>query len=241
MNISRALARAAFAVGLVLVIAAVAPQPAAAQTNAPRVGAQFRFWDFDGPNDNRDYIFYVVPGQWHAQVELWDYRLGKDQVRPELGGYLKDKRGSSYSALVRLEGDQRVNFETETGQVLAGGFVARGLVRVIDDFHGPTSVLWGGGLDRYYGDYSFASASAYRDPRFGGRWTWTLMNRLASEHAYLQVGLTPAEARPPGYFAMAKYHWLVAGYEKNSRYDFSNLDNRIYTLGLELPLPSARR
>jgi len=235
----RALARAAIAIALVLVSSSA--RPALAQTNVPRVGAQFRYWNFDGPNDLRDYIVYVVPGQWHAQVEVWASKLGQDQFRPELGGYVKDHRGSSYSALVRLEGGKRMNLELETGQVLAGGFVARGLVRVIDDFHGPTSVLWGGGLDRYYGGYSFASVSAYRDPRFGGRWTWTIMNRLANDHAYLQLGITPAEGRPPGYFAVAKYHWLVAGYEKNSRYDFSNLDNRIYTLGFELPLPDARR
>jgi hypothetical protein len=62
--------------------------------------------------------------------------------------------------------------------------------------------------------------------------------RLADENNdWVQATLTPTTDRALGWALDTKVRWLRAGIERNSRYDFTNVDNLIFTLGFEVPFP----
>ena len=58
----------------------------------------------------------------------------------------------------------------------------------------------------------------------------------AGESDWVQATIAPASERTTGWALDGKVRWLRAGVERNSRYDFTNLDNTIFTLGFELNL-----
>ena len=60
-----------------------------------------------------------------------------------------------------------------------------------------------------------------------------------STHVFCAVSLLLASTtdRALGWSIDAKARWLRAGVERNSRYDFTNVDNLIFTLGFEVPFP----
>src|SRR6185295_15134129 len=108
-------------------------------------------------------------------------------------------------------------------------------------FADSTEIVWDAGADYYFGSYHFASASLIRDPRQGGLWVLPLRLRLASErNDWLQFTLAPASKRSLGWAVDAKWHIVRVGVERNSRFDFTDLDNVIVTAGLEVPLPARR-
>jgi len=216
-----------------LALALVAPR---ASNAAPAVGAQFRYWSFTNGNDLRDPILYWAPGPFHVQLEYWDFVNGPGQFRPEVGVHLRDHRRSVYTVQWRHEhADERLWLGTE--QVLGGGWVARGEVSPLVNAD-STQTVWDAGADYYWGSYHFASATVIRDPRSGGLWVVPLRLRLATErNDWLQLMLAPASRRTLGWAADLKWRLLRLGVERNSRFDFTNLDNTIYTVGLEAPLP----
>lgn len=212
--------------------------PAAAGA-APRAGAQFRYWEFSNGNDLRDYILYVVPGPFHLQLEYWDWERGEDHWRPEFGLHLRDARRSTYDLEWRHERN-RERFTIGTGQVLGDHWVARATVSPIVPEDGPVETVVSGGLDAYWGSYSFAGATLVIDPRGDDFWALPLRVRVATErNDWLQATVVPTGDRTFGWALDGKLRWLRAGVERNSRYDFTDLDNTIYTLGLELPLRRA--
>ena len=214
--------------------------PASAATPT-RVGGQFRYWSVTDHNDNRDWLAYWAPGPVHVLLEVWDFQRGADQFRPEVGVHLRDFRRSSYSVEWRHEhNDERVTFRSE--QVLANGFVGR--VSIAPIFSSDsTSVVWNVGADYYWGSYHFAQATLIHDPRGGDKDLWVLpiRVRLATErNDWVQATLAPASRRTIGWALDAKLRWVRLGVERNNRYDFTTLDNTIYTIGFELPLTRPR-
>jgi len=223
-----------------LVGALLAAAPARAVELGPvRLGALFRYWSFTDGNDLRDPILYAAVRPFHVQLEYWDFVRGEDQFRPEIGVHLFDRRRSAYTLQWRHEKDrERYLFATE--QVLAGGFVALASVSPIV---GPGHTDWvvEGGADYYFGSYNFAHLSVVRDPRSGGLWVVPMRVRLANErNDWVQFTLSPASERSLGWAADAKWRLARFGIERNSRYDFTDVDNLIFTAGVEMLVPTGR-
>lgn len=204
---------------------------------APVAGAQFRYWSFAGGNDMRDELAYFAPGPLHVQLEYWDFARGEDQFRPEVGLHLRDARRSVYTLQWRHErADERWTLGTE--QVLVHGWVGRAEVSPLV-FADSTQVVWDAGVDRYFGSYGFAGATLIHDPRQGGLWVVPARVRLANEaNDWVQFTLAPASRRTLGWAVDAKWRIVRLGIERNSRFDFTDVDNVIVTAGIEVPLPS---
>ena len=222
---------------IVILLAAFAP--AASATPPAYLGAQARYWVFDDHNDLRDVLAYWVPGPFHVQLEYWDFLdpAADDQFRPEVGVHLRDARRSVYTAQWRHEGHQE-RFWLGTDQVLGSHIVGRAEVSPIVS---RDTTLWVAsvGADYYWGSWNFAQATLIRDPRDEGLWVVPVRVRFANEaNDWVQATVAPASRRTFGWALDAKFHWLRAGVERNSRFDFTTRDNVIVTLGVELPLPA---
>lgn len=221
---------------ILLALTLAAPLARAAE---PFAGAQYRYWFFSDDNDLRDVLLYWVPGPFHVQLEVWDFLRGPDQFRPEAGLHLRDSRRSVYDLVWRQEWEQE-RFWLGTGQVLDRHFVARAEVSPIVPWHGETQWVVDAGLDYYWSDYSFASATVIRDPRQEGLWVFPMRVRLANgRNDWLQATVSPASQRTVGWALDGKLGWVRAGVERNNRYDFTDKDNVILTVGLEFPLPGS--
>ena len=198
------------------------------------LGAQYRYWAFADGNDLRDPVLYAKSGAFDAQVERWLPLRGNDQTRVEAGAFVKDARRSAYSVRWRHEAAQeRLWFGTE--QVVGARTVARLTAGpLLPHDGGDVTFVWEAGADVYWGSYSFAGATAVRDPREGGLWSWPLRARFASErNDWLQLTAVPADRRTFGWAIDGKWRVLRAGIERNSRFDFTTRDNVIFTLGVE--------
>jgi len=225
---------------LTLLLAVMAARPAVAGPKwpAPVLGGQFRYWVFDDHNDLRDPIVYWVGGPLVVQLEYWDYLApqSNDHFRPELHYRMKDARGSSYDAGWRGE-YQRSRYMFGTEQILAGHWVGRAEFDPIVWADSTQAVILAG-FDYYWASYNFASAGVIRDPRSGGLWSFPLRVRFAREsNDWLQLTLVPTTDRSLGWAADAKWRSLHLGVERNSRYDFTDQDNIIFTVGFETPFP----
>ena len=214
---------------------ALAASPAAARPAV--LGGQYRYWAFNNHNDLRDVLAYWVPGPFHVQLEYWDRVRGEDQFRPEVGIHLRDRRRSVYTAQWRHELRQE-RFWFMTDQIIADHLVGR---IEADPIVTSDSTEWvfGGGGDYYWGSYNFFSATLYHDPRGNDLWVAPLRLRLANEaNDWVQATLAPASRSTIGWALDFKYHWLRTGVERNSRFDFTTLDNVIWTIGFEAPFPN---
>jgi len=205
------------------------------------IGGQYRYWAFSDHNDLRDVLAYWVPGPLHVQVEVWDFvnPESEDQFRPEVGIHLRDKRRSVYTFQWRSEGHQE-RFWFMTDQVVGAHWVARAEISPI--LSDSTEWVVAGGADYYWGSWNFASATAIRDPRGeqGQLWVFPMRVRLANErNDWVQATLAPATQRTIGWALDLKKSWVRLGIEQNNRYDFTNIDNVIYTVGFEVPLGSS--
>lgn len=217
---------------LLLAAASLAAPAAAAETV---VGAQFRYWEFSNGRDLRNPLAYVNHGPLHVQLEVWDFEQGEDQFRPEVGLTFKDARRSAYTVQWRHERDAE-RFWLLTEQTVGARLVLRGGVSPIVG-RDETLTVWEAGADLYFGSYSFAGVTAVRDPRGDDRWVVPMRIRMATEsNDWLQLTVAPASERSLGWAADARWGWLRAGVERNSRFDFTDLDNTIYTLGVECRL-----
>lgn len=223
------------AIGVVCALFASAPEARAAGV----AGAMFRYWAFTNHNDLRDEIVYYAPGPFHIQLEYWDFVRGPDSFRPEIGLHLRDHRRSVYTLQWRHEREAE-RFWVGTEQVLNDHWVGRAEVSPIvteDD----TKTVWSLGADYYWGSFSFAGVTVIRDPRGDDLWVVPMRVRLASErNDWVQLTFAPASHRTFGWAADAKLRFLKLGVERNSRYDFTTLDNTIYSIGVEVPLPAPR-
>ena len=232
------LARAVLAFALCAVLS---PGGAASAAPAPYVGGQIRYWQFTNHNDLRDVLAYWVPGPFHVQLEYWDFLdpNTKDQFRPEVGIHLRDRRRSVYTLQWRHERDDE-RFWVGTDQVLSNHLVGRIEASPLVNSDSTQWVFDGGG-DWYWGSYNFGSATLIHDPRDGGLWAAPLRVRLANEsNDWVQFTVVPASQRTIGGAVDLKLHGVRLGVERNSRFDFTNLDNWIYSIGYEATLGPKR-
>jgi hypothetical protein len=213
-------------------LALVAP---AAPAAPPLAGAQLRYWSFSNGNDLRDALAYWAGGPLHAQLEYWDFVRGEDQLRPEIGLHLRDRRRSVYTLQWRHERHAE-RFWLNPEIVLDRHQVLRLSASPIV---GGDSVAWvlSAGTDYYWSSYNFLSWTVVRDPRADDLWIVPVRLRLAFEETnWIQYTVAPASRRSLGWAIEAKKGPMRAGIERNSRYDFARLDNTIVTIGFEVPL-----
>jgi len=209
-------------------------QPEAAR---PPLGNVIIQWDhLDDSNDRNFEDFWAFGSykQSHAQVWYGQYTKGV-----EVGGFLKDRRRSTYGGLYRYrqDFDHVVQFDTE--QILKKGFVLAGMVRGIqvipDD---PTvdkhQVQFGAGFDYYWSDWNFASVRAISDPREGGRWSLIASNRFQWDPTfYVQPGVVVSTDNSTGWFLQGRYRLLRWGVGNYDRFDWTAVNRTVYSLGVE--------
>jgi hypothetical protein len=214
------------------------------------LGGQYRYWSFSNGNDLRNPLVYWAPGWFHVQLEYWDFAKtnSNDHMRPEFGLHLRDYRKSVYT----LQWQHQLRQERwwiATDQVLSDHVVGRVSFSAITTGDAAVEAANGGspiwvneaGADYYWGSYNFASATVIRDPRQGGLLIVPMRVRLANErNDWVQATFAPADQRTAGWALDAKLHWLRLGVERNSRYDFTLLNNTIFTAGFELNLDKPR-
>ena len=222
----------------VLLVLALWPATAAA-TPPSYYGGQYRYWAFNNHNDLRDVLAYWVPGPFHVQLEYWDFvdPGTDDQFRPEVGIHLRDARRSVYTLQWRSEHRQQ-RFWLGTDQVLGDHVVGRVELSPIVN-RDSTEWVFAAGADYYWGSWNFASVTVIRDPRGEGDGLWVVpvRVRLANEqNDWVQATVAPASRRTIGWAFDVKKDWLRLGVERNNRYDFTTLDNVIYTVGFEIAL-----
>lgn len=195
-------------------------------------------WDHLADSNDRtfeDYSALVSYKQSHFQ--LWQGEFTKGG---EIGGFVRDRRKSTYAGMYRYRQgfDHVVQFDTE--QVLKKGFVLAGMVRGIHAIpdNPPDDrdlIQVGTGFDWYHGDYNFLSFRAIDDPRAAGRWSFIASHRFQRTPAnFVQPGVIVRTDRSTGWFLQGKIHWLRWGVGKYDRFDFTDVDRTIYSAAVEL-------
>jgi hypothetical protein len=236
--------------GLALPVRAAGPDAAAkpGSSSAPPKSERATFpvkplgtiilqWDHLVDSDDttfEDFWGFVSYKQAHVQAWYGDFTKGG-----EVGGYVKDRRRSTYAGLYRYrkDFDHVVQFDTE--QILKKGFVAAGMLRGIhvipDIITGDRNMVQvGAGFDYYWGDYNFLSVRAISDPREGGRWSFVTSHRFQPDPSfYVQPGIILHTDGSAGWFLQGRYKLFRWGAGKYDRFDFTDTDRTVYSAGLE--------
>jgi len=206
-----------------------------AQASPERLILQHEFIRESGDREYNDPSIFYSRGPFHTQVWFGEFTKGV-----EFGGYVKDRRGSSYSAFYRFRDDFDHVLQVETEQITGTKGVvlvaAVRYIRVIPEDGARNMFQFQLGADKYYGDYNFASLRAISDPRFSDKWTFVLSNRWASEDSYLTAGIVPRTDGEVGYFLQAKCKHLLLGVGRYARFDFTERNRTTYNLGWEWEL-----
>jgi hypothetical protein len=195
--------------------------------------------DVNNGGDNSSYDDKSVRVDYR-QIYLTGY-LGNFRTGWEGGGYFQDTRKSTYSGYSRFR-DVDQTFQIETDQVLNHGFVGKLEFRYIDLLSPETPTdpsnlyVYGVGMDKYYGDYNYLSVEYLNDPRDSSRFSVIVSNTLAVKSSSFRLGIVPRSDGTIGYFGFAKYHWILLGYAFTKEIDFSTLDRRVMTFGVQMPL-----
>lgn len=175
--------------------------------------------------------FKQIYGTWY---------LGNYQYGAEFGGYINDARRSSYSANLRFRSNDST-YWIGTDQVFKAGFVGKMSFRYIhvDELSPPDTkhdlFVYGFGFDKYYGDYNYFTAMYFNDPREAGHFSVSLSNTLSRKHSYLRLGLIPRSDGTLGYYGTVKYHWFFIGYAFTKEFDYTALDRRVTSFGVQMP------
>lgn len=189
-------------------------------------------------SNGRTYIDPSVFASWkNLSAQVW---YGEFTKGAQLGGFLRDKRRSTYGGWYRYRDGFDHVVELNTEQIAGGGFVVAGAVRFIRIIpsDAPDRSLFEPrvGFDKYYRSWSFFSLRAIRDARFDDEWSFVISNRLALEDRWITFGVVPRTDGETGWFVMGKWKWLRAGYGNYNRFDYSAIDRKILTVGIELSL-----
>lgn len=225
------------ALAMVLVIGLLGASPAPASPSG-RLGGQYRYWNVSDGNDLRDVLLYWSEAWFHVQLEHWNFvdPGTDDQLRPEVGIHLRDRRKGVYTVQWRHERRQE-RFWLGTDQILSDHVVARAEASPIVSTD-STSWVWHIGGDVYWKSWNFLSLDLIRDPRLDGLWVVPVRVRLANEaNDWVQLTFAPASRSTVGWAVDVKKRWVRLGVERNNRFDFTRLDNTIVTAGFEVSLP----
>jgi len=239
----------AAAVGFALVLLAVTPVAQAEPDDDPVPTDPGRIVSADGPHwtiiAQNEYLddsdgdtfhdpsVFVAYRQAHAQVWFGEFTTGA-----QIGGFVRDRRRSTYGSWYRFRDDFDHVVEANTEQILRDGFVLFGGVRYIraipDDAVDRTLWLPIVGFDKYYGNYNFFSLRVIRDPRDTKETSFVISNRLSTKTRYLTVGLVPRTDGHLGYFVQGKWGLWRAAVGRYDRFDFTDVDRTILTIGVEI-------
>lgn len=219
--------------GVLVAIGLAAAAPASAASSG-RLGGQYRYWNVSDGNDLRDVLVYWSAPRFHVQLEGWDFVDPEtdDQFRPEVGIHLRDRRKGVYTVQWRHERRQE-RFWLGTDQILSDHVVGR---LEVSPIVATDSVLWvaRAGGDYYWKSWNFLSLDVIRDPRLDGLWVVPARVRLANEaNDWVQLTVAPASRSTIGWAVDVKKCWVRLGVERNNRFDFTRLDNTIFTAGFE--------
>jgi len=225
-----------FGLAALLVIGILGASTASASPSG-RVGGQYRYWNVSDGNDLRDVLAYWSEAWFHVQLEHWNFvdLDTDDQLRPEVGIHLRDRRKGVYTLQWRHEHKQE-RFWLGTDQVLSDHVVGRAEASPIV---ASDSTIWVGhiGGDVYWKSWNFVSLDLIRDPRLDGLWVVPMRVRLANEaNDWVQLTFAPASRHTVGWAVDVKKRWVRLGVERNNRFDFTRLDNTIVTVGFEISL-----
>jgi len=229
------------AAAALLAAALVAGAPASAQPPRPEDGGRKAILTWEHLKDSNDQEFedFSAFVSWkQAYVQVWS---GEFTDGAEIGGYVKDRRRSTYGAMYRFRDGFDHVVQVGTEQVLRKGFVAAASLRGIRVIPDPSpearnQVQAGAGFDWYHGDYDFLSFRAVSDPREGGRWTFITSHRFhRGEPVYVQPGFIIRTDRSTGWFLQGKirrFRWMVGDF---ARFDFTEVDRTVVSVGYEFP------
>ncbi len=222
---------------VLVAVGLITASPAGASMTG-RLGGQYRYWNVSDGNDLRDVLVHWSAKHFHVQLEHWNFvdPGTDDQFRPEVGIHLRDRRKSVYTVQWRHERHQE-RFWLGTGQILTDHLVGRVEVSPIV---ATDTTLWVAsvGADYYWKSWNFVSLDVIRDPRLDGLWVVPMRVRLANEaNDWFQATFAPASRQTVGWAVDVKKRWVRLGIERNNRFDFTRLDNTIYTVGFEVSLP----
>jgi len=190
-------------------------------------------------DDFLDTTFHVNGKQWNAALTVGNYATGL-----RAGGFLTDRRGSTYSTALnrRTQGflnDTSLAFET--GQKFER-FVGLGGVRFMWPDRPEAANLYvipTLGAELYYDDWSFVSLGLALDPRRGSGTTLRILNRLGAAHAHLDVALAPRTDGVVNWSLAARYRFAFVGYASERDFDFSGLDRSVWSAGFHYDFTTA--
>jgi len=201
-----------------------------------------------GDRDFEDFSAFVSYKQMHFQ--LWA-GASESADGVEIGGYLRDRRRSTYGGLYRFREDASHAVEFDTAQVLGKGWVYTAMLRGIHLLHYDDVVAAAGANERvgdknqlqfgtgfyyYWGDYNFLTARAVTDPRASGRWTFTTSTRLhGSENIYADLGWIIRTDRATGWFLGGKLNYFRWHIGHSNRFDWTDFDRTVLSAGVEIP------
>jgi hypothetical protein len=240
--------RILFAALLAALPAAFLPAPVAlagtedepADAEAPRARAeliaQVEYIEDSTGRSFWDPSVFVSYRQAHAQLWAGEFTKGV-----EVGGYVPDRRRSTYAAFYRYRDDFDHVIDVSTEQLVGSGFVAyAGLryIRVLDEAAEDRDLLQPTlGFDKYYGDYHFFSARVIRDPREDHELTFVLANRFArAAGRWLTLGVVPRTDGSTGWFVQGRWKIWRAGVGRFDRFDFTDIDRTVFNVGVQFGL-----
>lgn len=203
--------------------------------NAPSwtIITQNEYLDDSNGNTFNDPSVFVAYRQAHAQIWLGEFTTGA-----QIGSFIRDRRRSTYGFWYRFRDDFDHVVEANTEQILPDGFVlfagARLIRAIPDDAVDRELVLPIVGFDKYYGNYNFFSLRVIRDPRGSEETSFVISNRFSTKTRYVTVGLVPRTDGDLGYFVQGKWGRWRAGIGRYDRFDFTDVDRTIFTVGVEI-------
>jgi hypothetical protein len=183
------------------------------------------WWDhYKDSNDVTydDFSAFMSYKQVYGQVWSGNYTDGV-----ELGGYVRDRRKSTYGGFYRWRDGQDHVVQFDTAQVLSHGLVWVADPRHPchpDDAEGPEP---GSSRPASTGITATTTSapSAISDPREGGRWTFQFSHRFyRGEWFYLEPAILPRTDGTMNWFLKGKvkyFVWLVGDF---SQFDFSDIE-----------------
>jgi len=188
------------------------------------------------PSGYVDPVLFTVRGPVYAFLNLGSFARGL-----EVGAMRRDARGSSYTGFLRRRQGGAIDdtaLEVATAQKLRR-IVGTASLRLQwpDHPEGANLLLvpsFGGEL--YTTSYSFAAFRAILDPRPGTGMAFMLSNRLASRTAFIEAMLVPRTDGVLNWRVRGRWRWFHAGYSYEQDFDYSRIDRRVWTFGLQVDL-----
>jgi hypothetical protein len=186
-----------------------------------------------------DSTFYVVWPRQHLTMTFGSFASGA-----EWGGYVRDRRGSTYEAALRRRqggwlSDTALDLGTE--QRFAR-LVWGGAVRAFWPDSPETSNLLfvpSGGVQMYYRGESFASLRVVHDPRPDTGTTLRFANRWTRGRNFLEATIAPRTDGVVNWSMQARWGYALFGYGHERDFDFSRLDRHVWSFGFQYDFPTA--